>query len=381
MKIFPKEILENTSEVFQFKHTTKSKIIYNSLIISILAALIALPFIQVDIYTSSAGLVKPNTERVPISLINSGRVKYSTMRDNLEVKAGDTLLIIENKIIEEQLSFSNNQGQELNQFIRDLSYLTSKDALRLEGLQSAKYKADFLEFTQKLKELKTRLKQKKTNFDRNKALYNNGVIASAEFERIESEFGIAKSNVSSLQKQQKSSWQSELINYKDALQELVSNKNQLIENKSQFYITAPTSGTLLNTAQLRPGSFVGQGIQLAEISPDTDLIAECYITPADIGLINPDKKVVFQVDAYNYNQWGLANGNITEISKDIVMIDQKPVFKIRCKIKEEFLQLKNGVKGKIKKGMTVNARFLLAERTLYDLLYDNVNDWLNPATA
>lgn len=63
------------------------------------------------------------------------------------------------------------------------------------------------------------------------------------------------------------------------------------------------------------------------------------------------------------------------------MIDQKPVFKIRCKIKEEFLQLKNGVKGKIKKGMTVNARFLLAERTLYDLLYDNVNDWLNPATA
>jgi HlyD family secretion protein len=138
---------------------------------------------------------------------------------------------------------------------------------------------------------------------------------------------------------------------------------------------------LLNTAQLRPGSFVGQGIQLAEISPDTDLIAECYITPADIGLINPDKKVVFQVDAYNYNQWGLANGNITEISKDIVMIDQKPVFKIRCKIKEEFLQLKNGVKGKIKKGMTVNARFLLAERTLYDLLYDNVNDWLNPATA
>jgi len=330
---------------------------------------------------SSAGLVKPNTERVPISLINSGRVKYSTMRDNLEVKAGDTLLIIENKIIEEQLSFSNNQGQELNQFIRDLSYLTSKDAPRLEGLKSAKYKADFLEFTQKLKELETRLKQKKTNFDRNKALYNNGVIATAEFEKIESEFEIAKSNVSSLQKQQKSSWQSELINYKDALEELISNKNQLIENKSQFYVTAPTSGTLLNTAQLRPGSFVGQGIQLAEISPDTDLIAECYITPADIGLINPDKKVVFQVDAYNYNQWGLANGKITEISKDIVMIDQKPVFKIRCKIKEEFLQLKNGVKGKIKKGMTVNARFLLAERTLYDLLYDNVNDWLNPATA
>ena len=31
------------------------------------------------------------------------------------------------------------------------------------------------------------------------------------------------------------------------------------------------------------------------------------------------------------------------------------------------------------KGMTLNARFLLTERTLFDLLYDKVDDWLNPS--
>ena len=97
MKIFPKEILENTAEVFQFKHTTKSKIIYGVFLVAILGALISLPFIKVDVYTSSTGLIKPNQERIPLSVINSGRVKFSILEDNLEVKQGDTILIIENK--------------------------------------------------------------------------------------------------------------------------------------------------------------------------------------------------------------------------------------------------------------------------------------------
>lgn len=381
MKIFPKEIIENSSEVFKFKHTTNSKIIYTILLATILAIIIALPFIKVDIYTSAAGLIKPDIERVPISLINSGRVKYSLLKDNLEVTKGDTLLIIENKIIDEQLTYSNNQSNEVKEFIQDLSYLISAQNPRLSNLRSGKYRAAFLEYNQNSKELKARLQQKESNYNRNKVLYEKGIIASAEFERIESEFKIAESNLISLQKQMASNWQVDLLNYGDVLEELESNKNQLIENKSQFYVTSPESGTLLNTAQFRPGSFISQGIQLAEISPSTDLIVECYISPSDIGLINSENKVIFQVDAYNYNQWGLANGNITEISRDIIMIDQQPVFIVRCRINEKFLQLKNGVAGEIKKGMTVNARFLLTERSLYNLLYDNVNDWLNPATT
>lgn len=134
-------------------------------------------------------------------------------------------------------------------------------------------------------------------------------------------------------------------------------------------------------ANLEQGSFVPQGTRIAEISPSTDLIAECYINPTDIELIDPNKKVIFQIDAYNYNQWGLADGKIIEISKDVEILKDQPVFKIRCHINQKHLELKNGVIGQIKKGMTVNARFLLAERSLYQLLYDNVDDWLNPGNV
>jgi len=40
--------------------------------------------------------------------------------------------------------------------------------------------------------------------------------------------------------------------------------------------------------------------------------------------------------------------------------------------------LKNGYEGKLKKGVTLQARFVVTERSLWQLLYDKVDDWVNP---
>jgi len=52
--------------------------------------------------------------------------------------------------------------------------------------------------------------------------------------------------------------------------------------------------------------------------------------------------VRFQVDAFNYNQWGLATGKVLEISNDIIIINNMPVFKVKCALDKEYLILKNG---------------------------------------
>ncbi|WP_234461911.1 hypothetical protein [Pedobacter segetis] len=70
-----------------------------------------------------------------------------------------------------------------------------------------------------------------------------------------------------------------------------------------------------------------------------------------------------------------------DISDDILMADKQPVFKVKCSLDQGFLKLKNGYKGKLKKGMTFNARFMVTERSLYQLLYDKVDDWVNPNLA
>ncbi len=144
-------------------------------------------------------------------------------------------------------------------------------------------------------------------------------------------------------------------------------------------VIAPINGTLLNVKPQELGSFINAGVQIGEISPDTDLFVECYVSPSDIGLLQKNTAINFQVDAFNYNQWGLATGEVIEIGKDIEVLNDEPVFKVRCKMNEKYLQLKNGFQGNLKKGMTLNANFELTKRSLYDLLYDKMDDWLNPS--
>jgi HlyD family secretion protein len=117
---------------------------------------------------------------------------------------------------------------------------------------------------------------------------------------------------------------------------------------------------------------------LGIISPDSSLIAECYVSPNDIGLLRKNMHVSFQIDAFNYNEWGLVQGKIIDIARDFVVINEKPIFKVKCQLDKKALQLKNGYAAPLKKGLTFRARFVVTKRSLYQLLYDKTDDWLNP---
>ena len=139
------------------------------------------------------------------------------------------------------------------------------------------------------------------------------------------------------------------------------------------------SGTLLNVKSIDIGSVLNAGESFAEIPPNTALRVECFIPPSDIGLLKVGNIVSFQVDAYNYNQWGVINGKIIEINDDMEILNEAPMFKIICSLDQQTLHLKNGFESKLKKGMTLSTQFKIAERTLFDLLYDRADDWLNPS--
>ena len=47
-------------------------------------------------------------------------------------------------------------------------------------------------------------------------------------------------------------------------------------------------------------------------------------------------------------------------------------------MERDYLQLKSGRVGKLKKGMTVSAHFMVTRRSLFDLLYQKIDDWANP---
>jgi len=379
-QIFPKEILNATLEVHYFKHSARSKIIYTIILSSILLSLVSLPLIKVSVYNTSRGILKPNKERVSLTLISSGEILFSNLRNNQKVNKGDTLLVLNSSDLKERMSLLKIQIDETNAVIKDLDYLINNKKVNLKGLISNRYKKEYLLFIEKRDELRTIYQKEHRDYERNLTLYEKGVISKVDYENSKFKNDVALTDIRTHKVQTINSWQLDLTNFKKDIEELSSGYKRLEQEKKNYVLTASIKGTILNAKGFTNGMFVNQGMELGEISPDSNLIVECYISPNDIGLLDKDKSVNFQIDTFNYNQWGLVKGEILEIGNDIEIVDNNPVFKVLCKINIKYLQLNNGFKGHLKKGMTLNARFELAERTLFNLLYDKVDDWMNPGT-
>ena len=218
----------------------------------------------------------------------------------------------------------------------------------------------------------------KKDFNRQKTLLEKEVISRVDFENYKYELEITRNNLMHFRERERNAWQSELD-----LQVEISNElaNSIKHYKTEFknlFITASINGTLQNSRGLEAGNIINPGTYIAEISPNTDLIAECYLDPSDIGLIKEKNKVKFQVHAFNHNEWGMATGEIISIHNDVSIINNLPKFKVKCSVDQDFLKLNNGFIGKLKKGMTISAYFFLIERSVYDLLFDKVEDWFLP---
>lgn len=381
MKIFPKEIIEHTTQFFVAKNTVKSKVIYGTVLLLMLVFFAALPFVQIELYSSGRGYLRPIKDRIPLNCLNSGKVLKTNFQNNLFIAKGDTLMVLENKDVQEGIALAKKQNSILTNEIDDLHFLVNSSNRNFRRLKTAKYKKELIEYNSGLQELIAKLKQLEIDFSRNEKLFDKDVIARAEFEKIQLEYELGKSSLNQYVQRRLNTWQANLTELLRRKQELDSDSVKLAATSERFVLTAPISGTLINVIGIEKGSHVNAGTVLAEITPDTELIAEFMITPRDIGLIDESKPVNFQIDAFNYNQWGMASGRIISIANDVEFVENQPFYRVKCKLNQNHLSLKNGYKGTFSKGMTLNARFEIAERTLYQLLYDKVDDWINPGNS
>jgi hypothetical protein len=108
------------------------------------------------------------------------------------------------------------------------------------------------------------------------------------------------------------------------------------------------------------------------------LMGECYVLSKDVGLLKTGQAARLQIDAFNYNYFGVLTGKIYSIDNDFILLNKTPVFKVRCELDDRMLKLSNGYSGEVKKGLGFQARFIICKRSLWQLLYDGLDDWLNP---
>ena len=354
------------------------KSIYLVITLFVILIIGILPLTNLPVSASSRGIIRSQTENAKIVSVVGGRVIENNLKkNNQEIKQGDKLLVITAEQLDTQKSLQNSQSSDYSAQLQDLHKLTRG---QYGGLQTGQYQRELSAMQEKIAQVQTQLSLAKKDYDRANLLYNQGVIPKSEYDKFYHTYQGLQSQVSGIREQQLAQWQAQKRDVERQIRSLGAEVQRINQEQKNYIITAPISGRLVNYSGVQKGNFIVQGQPIGEISPEENQVAECMVSPKDIGFIKKNQKVKFQIDAYNYNQWGLLEGKVMDIDQNITVNQQtgEAYFKVRCVMDKNYLQLKNGYKGQIGKGMTLTARFYLLDRTLWQLLFDRVDDWFNP---
>jgi len=356
----------------------KTTIIYQCLLLGVILLLIALPLIKVPISVSARGAIRPNQENTKIISLVSGRIVLSTLYENNQlVHAGDTLLIVTSEALYSKKDHQQRLRGDYEAQLRDLDCLINQNPTKV---QTGLYQMEWSALQQKIAEVQTQITLAKKELDRNNILYKDGIISLAEYEKSIYQHEQLEGQRNALKEQQFAVWQSKKRELEQQLISLSSDVVAMEIEEDNYVVKAPVTGRVTNLQGFQTGNYLIQGQHLADISTEESLVAECLVPTSAIGYIYPGQSVKFQIDTYHYNQWGMLDGKVHNINNNLLANEQtgESFFVVRCQLDQNYLSLKSGYQAQVGKGNTYTARFYLTDRTLWQLLFDRVDDWFNP---
>ncbi len=168
------------------------------------------------------------------------------------------------------------------------------------------------------------LKQAEANYNRNKSLFEKGVISKAEWDRIVSEYEVALANKESA--------------YYN-MQSTAATVKEATDNLGRTNIYAPMSGTISKLDAELGERVVGTqqmaGTEILRVANLTNMEVEVDVNENDIVKVEVGDSTIVEVDAYLGKEF---EGIVTEISNSAdaaLTTDQVTNFKVKVRILEE----------------------------------------------
>ena len=383
MDLIPSTFTNSILESYLIKVTSRSRIIYWIILGMTLLGIGVLPFVYVDVTVQARGYFQSDIEKQTVYAPFQGKVLFTSIKNGLAIEKGDTILIIESEASKAQKMTLQKRILENSHAISDLEKLTLLDpghfSLDIKDFHTRRYYAEFSKMINSIEIQSQKYLKSKTEHERNVILHDQDLIADTEFENSLFTFRSEEKNLDQILIYNKSLWQADLMQRINDATMLQAELDGCLEQLKNRIVLAPVSGEIIRSSEIQEGAIIGINQQVAEISPSGEMVATCFVKPDNIGLINAGQKVRIQVDAYNCNEWGMLDASIIDISDDIIVEDgENAYFRIKCKPEKTFLSLKNGLNAEIRKGMSLNARIIVNRRSLFNLLFDKVDKWVNP---
>jgi HlyD family secretion protein len=329
----------------------------------VIAAFVALPLVHVSVSVASEGIVRPVLDKQLLRARASAVIREVRVANNQSVRANDTLVVLDDRQHRAKARVLQEQLAERESLIGDFESLlqgaaTAFDSVMLQTPVGYSEKSRFLAERHRLQLIMNEATRQQ---DLTRALGRTpGIVTVDELRRRESEAAQAESDWSVQRERSVAEWSARIRSERDNVRDLRSQLADLDLQRSLFVLLSPVDGTAEQVISMSPGGFVQSGDELLQISPETRIAAEIQVSARDIGMLALGMPVRMMIDAFDYNSWGVATGRIVSIARDATMIERQAIFSVRCSIDQSDMSLKSGYRGRIQKGMTLHARFLIA---------------------
>ena len=335
-------------------------------------------------------------------------IKGLYMQEGGQVSMGDTLVVLYNDAIiadynnlEKELALKERNNSLLRQQLDNLKARVEIQQKELSFVntdassQKRSLKLEIKGLAKQLNSLRKQLATSEIRYNKDRQLFNRGAISEQEFNRKEKAWFSEKNNFTQLE--------SQFLQKKNTLDNLGNTKSSSIERKNLDIISsqsqqldlektlAQEEGGILQLKQRlvsakkevdkltiisgmngfvssvynqkKDFNYVTKGQNLVVVSPEEELdfFAKLSIKETEMKDVEIGQKARLKVDAYNYYEFGVLEGEIIQINKD-----ENNMFYVIAEITD------NNEKFNLKSGYKVNGEIVLEKVKLYKFAFNRI---------
>ncbi|MDO5018781.1 MAG: HlyD family efflux transporter periplasmic adaptor subunit [Lagierella massiliensis] len=289
-------------------------------------------------------------------LVNHKIVKdrYDRQIDELNEEKNNLNLILEEK--ENNLEDISLRNTEID---AKISQLLEDKNMELSSLKTQQIMT--------LNQEKNSINNSKNTLESNKNMLESQVAILKESNSENS----AKINIET----EKQNVSKELLSYEEKKKELKSRTEQYETQNGKTSILATKDGYISFLSELKEGSYISQGQGIFNILPDIfeDYEVEVLVENSDIGKVNENQTIKFEIPAYPSREYGFITSKITSISKETKVDENtgKSYYIVKSIIEEDNVDKRI----KLNNEMFSQARIIVDEKRVLTYLLEKINLW------
>ncbi len=375
---------------------------------------------DVDEVVKAQGKVIPSKQVQVIQNLEGGIIKEINIVEGQSVRAGDTLLLIDDVYAKSDLEENVNgynallarlvaldtliEGRRILNVPKELIEKTNivENARKRFNAQWQENMENIVQIEHETVEAKNQLTSEqdkleiakddyeigKEEFELNKKAFEKGLISKVSFLKLKhqlndnkTKYNNYKNNIpilrgkfdQSAQKRKiylaktKTEYEKEYEEIKVKLDTMQSKGVSLVAKVSHSIVKSPVDGTIKKINFNTVGGVIRPGMDIMEIIPTDDkLIIELKLKPKDIGFIDKGLQAKIQLTAFDFSTYGGLEGKVIFVSADTIT-DPKgnSFFLVRVETTTNYIVDKKGIERIIIPGMQTQANIVVDKKSIF----------------